>query len=64
MKLVSETSNNYRSKKHIESVHEGTKAFKCNICTYETARKPSLKRHIKSIYSSAVFVHMKLFEFL
>ena len=30
-------------KRCIESVHEGIKPFKCNICEYETAYKADLR---------------------
>ena len=37
-------------KRHIESVHEGIKPFKCNICDYETAQKGHLKKHKDSVH--------------
>ena len=37
-------------KRHIESVHEGIKPFKCNMCEYETATNQSLKRHKNSVH--------------
>ena len=33
----------------IES-NDGFKPFKCNICDFESARKPNLKRHIESVH--------------
>ena len=30
--------------------NDGFKPFKCNICDFETARKPNLKRHIESVH--------------
>ena len=31
-------------------VHEGSKAFKCNICKYEAGRKEHLKKHMESVH--------------
>ena len=36
--------------KHIESVHEGKKAFICNICDRRFLQKIHLKNHIKSVH--------------
>ena len=32
---------------HMQSVREGTKPIKCNICDYKTALKGDLKKHIE-----------------
>ena len=37
-------------KAHIRSVHEKVKSFKCDQCSYETARKYYLDHHIKSVH--------------
>ena len=37
-------------KMHIKSVHERIKAFKCNICDYETPKNDILKEHIVSVH--------------
>ena len=37
-------------KKHIESFHEGKKAFVCNICDRRLEQKIHLKNHIKSVH--------------
>ena len=34
----------------MESVHEGIKAFKCKICSYKTAIKGNLKKHIETVH--------------
>ena len=34
----------------MQSVREGTKPFKCNICDYENVQKRNLKRHIESVH--------------
>ena len=36
--------------KHVESVHEGRKPFKCSNCDGSFTEKGSLNRHIKSIH--------------
>ena len=36
--------------KHIDSVHEGIKPFKCKECDYEAAHKSSLKKHTESVH--------------
>ena len=36
--------------KHIKKFHKEIKAFKCNICEYETAQKIHLKRHIENVH--------------
>ena len=37
-------------KRHIESVHEKTKPFKCDICDYRASRKSHLKKHIELVH--------------
>merc|ERR1712051_975774 len=38
--------------KHIDSVHEGIKPFKCNICDYKTAEQSKLKTHITAVHEN------------
>ena len=37
-------------KRHIESVHEGKKAFKCNFCDTSFTQKSVLDRHVASVH--------------
>ena len=37
--------------KHIASVHEEKKPFKCDICDAKFANKPNLNRHIAAIHN-------------
>ena len=37
-------------KKHIESFHEGKKAFRCNICDLRFTQNGGLKSHIQSVH--------------
>ena len=37
-------------KKHIDSVHDGSNPFKCEICEYSFSRKGSLKSHVASVH--------------
>ena len=37
-------------KKHIESFHEGKKAFICNICNLRFTQNGGLKKHIESVH--------------
>ena len=37
-------------KRHIDSVHEGIKPFKCIVCDFATAGKGNLKQHINSAH--------------
>ena len=41
----------------MESVHEGVKKFKCNICEFSTAYKQQLQMHISSVHEG-----IKLFK--
>jgi uncharacterized Zn-finger protein len=36
--------------KHVSTVHEGKKPFKCDICDYSFSEKGSLNKHIKSVH--------------
>ena len=38
--------------KHVASVHEGKKAFKCRICDKSFSEKGSVKRHVSRIHES------------
>ena len=58
-------TNKQNLKKHVESVHEGIKPFKCSICDVEFANKQNLKKHRKMLmkdsnHLSAVFVMLSL----
>ena len=37
-------------KKHVASVHEGKKPFKCDLCGYRGSDKGNLKRHVSSVH--------------
>ena len=37
-------------KRHIETVHERIKPFKCNFCDYKSARKANLNEHVESAH--------------
>ena len=37
-------------KTHIESVHEGIKAYNCNICGWDTSNKSSLNYHMEYVH--------------
>ena len=37
-------------KAHIESVHEGKKKFKCQICDYSCHTKCNMNRHISIVH--------------
>ena len=45
-----ESMSNSDLNKHVESVHEESKPFKCKICDYKSATKGNLKRHIESVH--------------
>ena len=55
---VKKNENNYESNASTQKQkpsfksesNDGFKPFKCNICDFETARKPNLKRHIESVH--------------
>ena len=36
--------------RHIKSVHDGKKSFKCSACNFETAKKITLKKHMESVH--------------
>jgi hypothetical protein len=36
--------------KHLETIHEGIKPFKCSICDYKFSEKGYLKKDIKTVY--------------
>ena len=36
--------------RHIASVHEGRKQFKCDNCDYSFFRKDQMKKHVASIH--------------
>ena len=40
----------YLLKTHTESVHDGIKQFKCNICDYKASRKDVFLKHVKSVH--------------
>ena len=50
-------------RKHIESVHEGIKPFKCKFCDYESGQKSSLKEHIKSVHEGIKPFKCKLCDY-
>ena len=37
-------------KLHVESVHEGKKSFKCELCDYSCTRKDNMKTHVASVH--------------
>ena len=37
-------------KKHVVSVHEEKKPFKCEICDYSCSLKNNMKRHVESVH--------------
>ena len=37
-------------KKHMKSVHEGIKPFKCKICEYKAGLRSNLKKHIETVH--------------
>ena len=37
-------------KRHVESVHEENKSYKCVICDYSCSQKDYLKRHFESVH--------------
>ena len=36
--------------KHVTSVHEGKKSFKCEVCHYRSSQKDDLKKHIAAVH--------------
>ena len=45
-----ETAYKSMLQKHIKSVHEGIKEFKCHKCPYETVQSHHLKKHIETVH--------------
>ena len=41
--------------RHIESVHEGKKSFKCNVCDTAFSEKSNLNGHIESVHDRKSF---------
>ena len=37
-------------KRHLESVHEGIKPFKCNICGKGSASNGEMKKHVETVH--------------
>ena len=37
-------------KRHIESVHEGKKPFKCETCEYTYSQKSHLNQHVAKVH--------------
>ena len=37
-------------KRHVASVHEGKKPFKCDICDYKFSQKTSMKSHVETVH--------------
>ena len=36
--------------RHVVSVHEGKKPFKCEICDYSCSLKRTLKKHVAAVH--------------
>ena len=43
---------------HIATVHEGKKAFKCDICHSRFGKKVCLKRHVTTVHEGKKTIHM------
>ena len=43
-------------KRHIISVHEGNKPFRCSICGYKFSQKWVLKKHMVSVHEKLKIV--------
>ena len=43
-------SNDYKVKRHIETVHEGIKHWQCSVCPKKFYEKKDLGRHIKGVH--------------
>ena len=43
-------SHNNDMKKHVQSVHEKKKPFKCDICDYSCSNKNVLKKHVTAVH--------------
>ena len=50
MRQHSQCAKSKNLKKHIESVPEGIKPFKCSSYYFKTASKSTLKKHIESVH--------------
>ena len=37
-------------KKHVVSVHEGNKPFKCDVCEYTSPQTVDFKKHVASVH--------------
>ena len=48
------TKNNFSQKgnlkRHVASVHEGKKPFKCKVCDYKSSRQGNLNQNIISVH--------------
>ena len=42
-------------RKHVESVHEGLKQYKCQQCDKAFGDDGNLKRHIKSVHEGSIY---------
>ena len=40
----------YDKQRHVASVHEGKKSFKCEMCNFSASHKGILKQHIISVH--------------
>ena len=55
-------------RKHIVSVHEGKKLFKCEICDYTCSQKKEMKKHIglvhegKKTFKCVICYDLQLFK--
>jgi len=43
-------SNDYKVKRHIETVHEGVKHYQCHICPKKFYERKDLGRHVKGVH--------------
>ena len=48
--------------RHIASVHEGKKPFKCDICDYSFSEKSSMNKHVKSVHGGNLWLQLLLKE--
>ena len=49
-------------KRHIETVHEGIKRFKCHLCTNAYGQSHELKKHLMSFHKKIVPKNQNIFE--